>query len=211
MEPDAGGIHPAKPPGGGVYQGLLVLGVVGLSVACVLLVRRVWSLEGELMVVQQALARERTRDSLATGESLAPITVQRRDGSASDLSFAGEVPTIVFLIAGHCPYCDETVPVWAETATATRALETGRVRLVTIQTDARRSDALKDMPPGFEPVFVPAQAGTWLVRVPISPGAMLIDTRGVVRRTWFGMPSERDRQELTEAMLGVLPGESARP
>lgn len=202
--PGVSAAEPAK-PSGRVFVGLLVVAVVGLGVLVILLTRTNRHLREQLIVVEQALARERTRDALATGDALSPITAVGADGAPVTLTFRGPRPTVVFLIAGKCPYCEQTIPVWQEVIAATRATEAGKVDLVTLQTDARRAADLKPLSGGLTPRLVPEQAGTWLLRVPISPGAMLVDTSGVVRRVWFGMPSERDREELVQALLGVLP------
>lgn len=191
--------------GAGVFAWFLIITVLVLGGLTLMLVRTNAGLRAQLLAAEQALARERTRDSLAKGDTLAPITSVRPDGSEDRRTFAIGKPTVVFLVAGKCPYCDETLPVWQQAIIATRAAEAGKVDLLTIQTDAKRSTDLRPLPPPMEARFVPQQAGTWLLRVPISPGALLVDGNGVVRRVWFGMPSEQDRQELVQALLGVLP------
>lgn len=198
---------PARAPaaGGRAFSFFLAAAVIGLGVLVLLLARTNSALRQQLIAAEQALARERTRDSLATGDTLSPIACTRADGSLDQRTFTSGKPTIVFLIAGSCPYCEETIPLWKEAIAATRATETGAVELLTIQTDAKRADQLRVLGGGLEPRFVAQQAGTWVLRVPISPGAMLVDGRGVVRRVWFGMPSERDQHDLAQALLGVMP------
>lgn len=196
----------ATPQGGSgrIFTVFLMLAVVGLSVIVLMLVRSNADLRNRVVYFEQELARERTRDSLATGDQLSPITTLKADGTTEERTFRGK-PAVIFLIASKCPYCEETIPLWREAIAATRATESGKVDLLTIQTDAKRADQLRTIGGGIEPRCVATQAGTWVLRVPVSPGAMLVDGNAVVRRTWFGMPSEKDKQELVQALLGVMP------
>jgi thiol-disulfide isomerase/thioredoxin len=196
----------ARAEGGRTFTWFLMIAVIGLGVLVGLLVRSNHRLKEQVNLAEQALARERTRDSVATGDELSAIVTQNADGAQEEKTFRAGKATVVFLIAGKCPYCEETIPVWQEVIRATRAIEAGKVELLTIQTDAKSGAELRVIGGGVEPRLVAKQAGTWLLRVPISPGAMLVDGNGVVRRVWFGMPSEKDREELVQALLGVMPG-----
>lgn len=191
--------------GAGVFVWFLVIAVAGLGVLTLLLVQNNRSLKTQVHDLEQALARERTRDSLATGDRLSTLVTFDSNGVRDERTFRTGKATVVFLLASKCPYCEETIPVWREAIAATHALDSGKVDLLTIQTDAKRADELKPIGGGLDARYAEQHAGTWLLRVPVSPGAMLVDGNGVVRRVWFGMPSETDKNELVQALLGAMP------
>lgn len=187
----------------GWFSVFLVIAVLALGVQALRLTRANHALRAQLEAAERALAMERTRDSLAVGESVGQLTLIDGAGGTRELRFPSERDVLVLLVSAECPYCDETVPVWEAVLRRTETLERGEVAVVCVQLDARSPDRLKPVLAG-QPTFLAAdQASTWLRRVPISPGALYVDRNGVVRKAWFGVPSEVQQDELARALLGA--------
>ena len=93
-------------------------------------------------------------------------------------------------------------PVWDRLLRRTDARTNTALSILCIQIDARAPEELKKLPDTLSPAFVRNEGATWLHRIPISPGAVLIDRAGIVRKTWFGVPSQRDEREIETALLG---------
>jgi thiol-disulfide isomerase/thioredoxin len=190
------------PRSGRLFTSFLVLAVLGLLAVVVLLNMELNRTRAQLLAAEQALARERTRDSLAVGDEVGPVTLIRRDGAARTVEFRNARPTLVFMIAGHCPYCDETIPVWQRLLEKTESGADGPIAIVCVQSDARKVEELKSLPAPLEPCAPQPGVPSWLSRIPISPGVVLVGRDGIVKRTWFGVPSDRDEQELATVLLG---------
>ncbi|MFN7020423.1 MAG: hypothetical protein ACK4WH_03735 [Phycisphaerales bacterium] len=186
----------------GWFSVFLVLAVVALGVQGLRLSRANLALRAQLEAAERALAMERTRDSLAVGESVGPLTLIDSAGGTMDLRFPAERDVLLLLVSAECPYCDQTVPVWEAILRRTETLERGEVAVVCVQLDARSPERLKPVLSGRPTYLAADQASTWLRRVPISPGALYVDRNGVVRKAWFGVPSESQREELARALLG---------
>ncbi len=185
-----------------LFTTFLILSVVTLGVLSFLLARNNRQLKLQITAAQQALTREQTKDSLAVGESVGPLTLVDTTGTERVATLSGERSTLLFMVSGHCPYCDETLPVWDRLLRRTDARTNTALSILCIQIDARAPEELKQLPDTLSPTFAKNEGATWLHRIPISPGAVLIDRAGIVRKTWFGVPSQRDEREIETALLG---------
>jgi hypothetical protein len=192
-----------SPRGPAPYTALLTAAVIALTVLCLLMVRQVRDLRARLTAAESALIQEQTRDSLAVGETVGPLDLVAADGSEHTVTFRAERPTLLLLTSVHCPYCDETIPLWQAMLAQTDSAAGRALDVLCIQADARTQADLKPLPPPLTPLFTKAAGGTWLGRIPIAPGAVLIDREATVRRTWFGIPSQRDRREMADLLLGA--------
>ncbi len=192
---------PANKPS--LFLVFLIVAVLATSLLAFALARKNRDLKFRLEAIEQALIREQTKDSLAVGEIVGNITLFDARGARHDLTFPAKRPVLLLLISTHCPYCDETIPVWQRIFRETQATTSATLDILCVQADARKSEDLKQLEPPLMPHWPQSPNTTWLSRIPISPGALLIDESGVVRKTWFGVPSDRDQQQIASAILGA--------
>lgn len=178
-----------------------MLATIVLGVLVVLLVRDNRRLREELGAAGKALIEERTKDSLAVGQAVTPVTMVGADGQVSRAAFDGDRWTMLFMVAGHCPYCEETVPIWSRLLKETQAEGNPRLSLVCIQSDAKSAAELKQLPAPLTAKVVQNER-SWLSRVPIVPSVLLIDNHAVIRRAWFGVPTDMDEQAMRRVLLG---------
>jgi thiol-disulfide isomerase/thioredoxin len=189
----------------GLFPVFLLLATIALTVLVVLLTGELRRTRAQLEAAEQALARERTRDSLAVGDEVGPLTLTGPDGGVRTIDFRAGRATLVFMISGHCPYCDQTIPVWERLLKQTETGPTSPIAIVCVQSDARTVADLKPLAGPLTPFMPQAGVTTWLSRIPISPGVVLVGADGVVKRTWFGVPSDRDEAQLGAVLLGGDP------
>lgn len=199
------------------FTAALLFGVIALGALVLLLIAQNRRLIDKNIVLERALVEERTKDALAVGQSIAPLRLTAADGTTIAPSFTGPNWTLIFLLDSHCPYCEATLPVWTSVLTTTAQAHADgspsrastsqpsstsqRPDILVIQSDATRPDQLRPLPAPLVPLCAESSAGTWLNRVPIAPAVLLIDTHAVVRKAWFGVPSDRDRDQLVQAVL----------
>ncbi|MCC6321137.1 MAG: conjugal transfer protein TraF [Phycisphaerales bacterium] len=196
--------EPRAARAGGVawFTVFLVVAALALAVIAMLLARSNRALRGQVLAAERALAMERTRDSLAVGESVGSLTLIDSAGAERALAFPAERAILMLLTSGHCPYCEQTAPVWERIVRQTEGGVPAGIEVLCVQIDARTATDLKPLSNLPRSMLAKDHATTWLRRVPISPGAVMIDRNGVVRKAWFGVPSERDQAEMAAALLG---------
>jgi len=182
----------------------LVLVALALSVFVVLLIREVRTLRTQLADAEQALIREQTKDSLATGERVGPLALTAADGTTREIAFNGPRPTLVLMTSAHCPYCDETLPVWQRIFEQVGVVGSAApaADIICIQADARSPGDLKFLSAPLTPLMPQPGATTWLSRIPIAPGAVFIGADCIVKKAWFGVPSDRDQRQMADLLLG---------
>jgi len=167
------------------FARFLLVACLGLTTLCVLL------------VIQNHALRARTLPptaALASGDRLSPLTVLDDSGAAREIRFEGRPRTVLLLFTSDCPACRETLPLWTDLFSTAPPPPT---RVVGIQLDDRRqgSEAGSALP--FEVYGYERRAsGDPLSRIPGVPALVLVDDRGVVLRSWFGVPGERELEEI---------------
>lgn len=185
---------------------LIVTNIV-LCVLSLVLVRQNRDLRAQREAAEVELLRERTRGSLGPGEKADPLTIIGPDGQEAVFEFAAPRPTLLLLVSSTCPHCDEAAPLWQKVLeqTSTRDLDSGAAetpRLLCVQSDATRPEQLKPARGPMVPRIAKDGSRTWLRKIGAIPAAVYIGSDGVVRKAWYGVPTERDEREIAEALLG---------
>ena len=159
----------------------LVLSVLGLGVLVVMLTRE----NRQLRAMLQASQATYPPDAIKAGDLVPAMRLVSRGGEevAEDFRRRAGEQTLVLLVGGHCPYCLETLPRWSSLVAK---LQGSGLRVICIQSDAKTPAEMMDLPE----------------HIPVEPGAVLIGPDGVVVRTWYGVPSEAQLEELARAVLG---------
>ena len=175
--------------------------VVFLVLACVALAGLVVALSFQNRSLKQQLAQTSSQPAppqFNPGDVIEPFEVVADDGSTKPVAFGGgETKTVLLVFSAHCPACQDTMPEWRKIfATPPPA----GIRVVGIQTDR-----LDENPAG--PVELAASfpfpvygyrrgKPDPLAKVPFIPTALVIDAKGVVTRSWSGVPNEAAIGEL---------------
>lgn len=198
-----------------VYAGLLTL-------ACAALCAQVLMLRTENARLRQsppapAEALERAGSAgLNVGESLAPLeVVARRDGSAQasdtpapDLQFGdGRALTMLVVVSAACEQCAWSMPYFRAVAATHAPLG---VQSLAIEIDASATAMHHDGTADLPVLAVRGAETTWLRRVPMVPAVLLVDDRGVLVRSYFGVLSPRQQEEL-EALVRERTSASPAP
>lgn len=184
------------------FTAFLVVALIAACVFIVLLLRQNRGLRAELEAATKSLVEERTKGQLAIGSQLSAVTLTDSGGRTRTLAFGPEKWTLVFLVGGHCPYCEETVPIWQKLVTESQVASHPAIALATIQLDAKAATDLKPLDAPLAPELALERSG-WLAKVPIVPSVLLVDRKGVLRRAWYGLPTTEDQQQLGKTMLGI--------
>jgi hypothetical protein len=201
--------EPLERPTRSLFVPFLVLTNIALCALTLVLVRQNRELRAQREVAEVELLRERTRGSLGPGEKADPLTIIGPDGRESVFEFTSARPTLLLLVSGTCPHCDEAAPLWERVLeqTSTRDLDSGApetARLLCVQSDATTPEQLKPARGPIVPRIARDGSRTWLRRLGAIPAAVYIGADGVVRKAWYGVPTERDEREMAEALLGGL-------
>ena len=186
------------------FIGFLMVACAALCMQVIWLTREIRSLHsaGSEAVESAGAAGLTIGERLTT---LTPMGLAPTDGAANPLDFAdGRPGTLLVLVGGACETCTLTLPyfntlrgMWADSG----------VEFVGVELDATDPAQLHHTAHAEFPMLcVEHGEKTWLRRVPLVPAAVLIDNQGVVRRTWFGVLSARQQQELAEALEGARRG-----
>jgi hypothetical protein len=135
------------------------------------------------------------------GRALAPVALIDPRGAPVAMTFAGQAPaTLVLVISGSCPHCENTIPVWGvQIGRASNA----RLRIICIQVDAPAPEFFAKLEQPW-PLYgtVKDKAG-WLRDVPVVPAAFLVDARGEITHTWLGEMTEKQQEDFMFALLGA--------
>jgi peroxiredoxin len=174
--------------------------VVFLVVACVALAGLVVALSFQNRSLKQQLAQgsQPPPPEFHPGDVVEPFNVVADDGSTKPVAFGGgETKTVLLVFSAHCPACQDTVPEWRKIfATPPPA----GIRVVGIQTD--RLDPNPTSPVELAASFPFPVYGYRrgkpdpLSKVPFIPTALVIDAKGVVVKSWSGVPNEAAIGEL---------------
>ena len=168
--------------------------IAALCVTLVLLVRENRRLREQVTAMAGSRARA---GGLAEGQVLGPVRLRGAAGSEIEVRFEGESSgTVLLFFATGCGACEATAPRWR--AAISRAARPD-VRVVCVQTDAGAgvAFALEGLPAS---VAVPLPPVGWLAALPAVPATLIVDEHGRVVRAWYGELSEREAEELAEAI-----------
>lgn len=223
---DASAPHAPAPGGNGAERprgpSFLALYAGTLTLACAALCVQVLMLRTENARLRQsppapAEALERAGSAgLNVGEALAPLeVVARRDGSAQasdtpapDLQFGdGRALTMLVVVSAACEQCAWSMPYFRAVA-ATNAPR--GVQSAAVEIDARATAMHHDGTADLPVLAVRGAEATWLRRVPMVPAVLLVDDRGVLVRSYFGVLSPRQQEEL-EAFIRQHTGATPAP
>lgn len=196
-----GGVDPAQyrmPTFWKAFIGFLMVACAGLCFQVLWLVRENRSLQHAASeAVESAGAAGLTIGERLT--TLTPMGFAPSTDAANPLDFAdGRPATLLVLVGGACETCTLTLPyfntlrsMWADAG----------IEFVGVELDATDPAQLHHTAHAqFPMVCVEHGEKTWLRRVPLVPAAVLVDNQGVVRRTWFGVLSARQQEELAAAL-----------
>lgn len=178
------------------FTAFLVVATIGLSALVFIL-----SNENRKLKVQlEDKYAEALKQSLHAGESVESIELVNASGAAATHDFAAHPATLVLVISTQCPHCEEALPVWA------RAIEDAKasaVPIVCIESDVVSADKLKATPSGIPAHFVPNSRTTWLSRLNMVPAAILVGSDFKVTHTWYGPPTPKERDAITDAIMAA--------
>ena len=170
---------------------------VFLMVACVALAVMALMLALQNRRLKQELSRPATPqmppDALKVGDTFPPLALLDEEGNPVSVPFGGGQRTLLLFFSARCPACRQTFPVWG---TLLQDLPAGaRVYGVRIGPSA------PDMPPLPFPQHTQEDGGKSLKgKIPFVPATVLLDGSGTVERIWFGVPDEKERQELRDRL-----------
>lgn len=178
--------------------------VIFLVLACVALAGLVVALSLQNRSLKQQLAHgsQPAPAEFHPGDVVEPFQVVADDGTSKPVAFGeGETKTVLLVFSAHCPACQETLPEWRKVFAAPPA---AGVRIVGVQTDRldKNPAAPEEMAASFPfPVYGYRHGKPDpLTKVPFIPTALLIDAKGVVVKSWSGVPSEAALGELIAAL-----------
>jgi hypothetical protein len=211
---DASAPHAPAPGGNGAERprgpSFLALYAGTLTLACAALCVQVLMLRTENARLRQspqtpapAEALERAGSAgLTVGEALTPVEViARRDGSqgpssgpAPDLQFDdGRVLTMLVIASAACEQCAWSMPYFRAVAATNAPLG---VQSAAVEIDASEQAMHHEGTADLPVLAVRSAEATWLRRVPMVPAVLLVDDRGVLVRSYFGVLSPRQQEEL---------------
>jgi len=175
-------------------------------VACVALAVLVFLLAMQNRQLKQALTFALTdipADALTHGDTLEPPALIDDLGQVQNVDFGGErEQTLLLVFSSTCPACEETLPIWSEMIP--EYMGRPELQIVGIQLDRPAPDdepgSLVTEAFPFPVLGVTTEGYEALRRIPFIPAAILIDPAGTVEKTWYGLPGERELEELRAAL-----------
>ncbi len=192
---------PAPRPKRDPFTLFLVVACVALAVLVLFLARQNRQLKASLA---EAMAGGLPADVLKAGDRVEPFDVLADSGEKSRIAFeAGGPRTLILVFSLHCPACERTIPLWNDVLSVKVAPS---LRVIGLQTD-KRDPASGPEPILFSslrfPVFGIENPGPpALGRLPGVPSAVLLDSHGLVVKTWFGLPTKQQLEDLRREIAG---------
>ena len=176
-----------------------------LVVACVALAALVVALAMQNRSLKEKLAHGgggTPPPQFASGDVIKPFTVVTDAGDNKTIAFGeGESKTILLVFSSTCPACKQAVPIWRQILATPPA---AGVRLIGIQTDKldKNPAAPAEMAASYPfPVYgYKRPSPDPLEKVPFIPAQIVVDTKGVVKKAWFGVPADDVVAELKTEM-----------
>jgi peroxiredoxin len=180
----------------------LMVACAALSVLVVLLAMQNLKLKKQIAAGGGHAAEE----AVKPGESFGNLTLKDAAGSGRPLEFGqGEERTLLLVFSVHCPACEQTFPVWDDLV---RGLGSPPgLRIVGVQTDRPDPDA----DPGstvtasfpYDVFGLDYEHSDAMKHIPYIPATVVLDTKGVVEKVWFGLLTEDSVEEVREAVGAV--------
>ena len=178
------------------YAAFLLVACVALSAIVVGLAVQNRSLKRRLSDVYSAHGSG--QPEFKAGDVFPLLTVVADTGESKTISFGqGETRTVLLVFSSSCHACEDTLPIWRKILASPPA---AGVRVIGIQTD--RLDANPAAPVELAasfpfPVFGHRRGGDDpLAKVPYIPAAIVVDAKGVVVKTWVGVPGDDAIEDL---------------
>ena len=125
------------------------------------------------------------------------ITVGASMPDIPGIHFSDTDRTLVIVTQSSCPYCEQSAAFWKRLASA-RKRERSSLRIVAVSAD--KLDTTREY---FERhgIAVDGFAST-LLPVRATPTLILVDSAGLVRRSWVGLPpTVKAEDEITRSVL----------
>lgn len=195
-----------EPHRSGWFTPFLMVGCLALAVVVVMLVRSTGrlraenaALAAELASAQDKLKQILTKDALAPGEPLPPLTLLGIDGTRAERRFdSGHRSTAVFVASLACDACEATGAHWA--TIIDELPESWDAIVVYLDGPPSPNDPLAFLP--ADRFGAPEARVTALRRIPLVPTTMLVGPDGIVDRVWFGPLTEEAAHEVIMATAG---------
>ena len=195
-----------KPSRWDPFTTFLVVACLALAVLVLLLARENRSLKTLIASGGHASVAD-DPNALKTGDTLTPFEIIDGSGAKTRLEFGrGEDRTLLLVFSVSCPACEKNMPIWtALLATAPPP----SVRVVAIQTDkvgpaGEKSPKLEQAFP-FPVYAVGHPQPAPLAKVPYIPATVVLDSKGVVIKAWFGVLSADQQHDLRKE-IGIGQG-----
>lgn len=179
------------------FTAFLVVATTGLSTLVFLLSRENRALKAQL----EDKYAEALNASLHAGDTLEPIELTSAGGAQSKHEFSAHPATLVLVISTHCPHCEEAIPGWVRAITDAKCT----IPILCIESDATAADQMKPTPAALPAYFARNSRDTWLKRLNMVPAALLVDRNAKVTHAWYGPPTPKERDNITDALLAATP------
>lgn len=178
------------------FTAFLIVATMGLSALVALL-----SMENRrLKAMLDDKFAEALNASLHAGEAVDAIELVSSTGVTSRHDFSAHPSTLVLVVSTHCPHCDEAMAVWSKVIDDAKA---SGVPIVCIESDVVTADKMKGTPGGIPAYFVPNARTTWLTRLNMVPAALLVGSDSKVSHAWYGPPTPKERDGMTDALMAA--------
>lgn len=195
-----------EPHRSGWFTPFLMVGCLALATVVVMLVRSTGrlradnaALAAELASAQDKLKQILTKDALAPGEALPPLTLLGLDGARVERRFdGGQRSTAVFVASLACDACEATGAHWA--TIIDELPEPWDAIVVYLDGPPTPTDPLAHLP--ADRFGAPEARVTALRRIPLVPATILVGADGVIERIWFGPLTEEDAHEVIMSATG---------
>jgi peroxiredoxin len=167
-----------------------------LAVLVVLLSRQNMKLKEQISAMSGTVPLE---DALKAGDPVDSLTLIDEAGVKQPLAYdQGEERTVLLVFSMDCPACEQTLPIWSELFSGPQ-----REGIRVLGVDLDRGDEEDSGASPLLPTALPfavygaerAESGS-LEKVPYIPATVIVDRDGIVEKTWFGVLSEDDQDEV---------------
>ncbi len=178
-----------------IVSACLLIGAVAVAYLIYSLAAENRDLKARIAEMQQAPPV----DGLQAGDSLADVPVISLDGTESALPQLVEGGGVLVFLTTTCPYCKQTLPIWADLADAYAAQ--GVPFAGVSFHDATATSSYVETEGLNWPLWVLTSAeDAPKVRVPNVPFTALVDAEGRVTHAWLGILSDEAQQTLRSAL-----------
>jgi peroxiredoxin len=135
-------------------------------------------------------------DFLKIGDRLEPFKAVDAEGKEETISYTDR-DYLLLITATKCPWCEKTMPVWNEIAEKAK----GRpIRIVAVSLDGKGelSEYIKTNQIKFEVVNFADPNTQMIYKAFATPQTILVKQGGTIEKTWRGMLTEANLDEVTK-------------